>query len=129
MYSKRHVLIYFSSPENPNFHESVHVQRDDETSPWAVDQIHNKSDWIMTRRYLSHVNAGAVRVWRGEEMIPVNIVAATPVQGREHDSGWNCQSFLLEGLQEFVTYGLQTQEWYESVEGELMDRLLDGAVG
>lgn len=129
VYYKRHVLVYFTSPENRNFHETVHAQRDNDTSPWALDQIHSRVDWSMSGSYLSHVNAGAVRVWRGEEMTPVNIVAATPVQGRELDSGWNCQNFLLEGLQEIVNYGLQTQEWYESVAEELMNHLFDGAVG
>lgn len=129
MYYKRHVLIYFTSPEKPNFHKTVHAQRDTDASPWALDQIHSQVDWSLSINYLGHVNAGAVRVCKGEEMMPVNIVAATPVQGREHDSGWNCQNFLLEGLQEIANCGLQTQEWYESVAGELMDKLLDGAVG
>lgn len=79
MYHRRHVLVYFTSPENENFHETVHAQRYDETQPWVVDQIHSRVNWFMSANYLSHVNAGAVRVCRGEEMTPVNIVAATRV--------------------------------------------------
>lgn len=33
-------------------------------------------------------------------MVPVNIVAATPAVSQDHDSGWNCQDFPLEGLQD-----------------------------
>uniref|UniRef100_A0A0D2Y9X2 Uncharacterized protein n=1 Tax=Fusarium oxysporum (strain Fo5176) TaxID=660025 RepID=A0A0D2Y9X2_FUSOF len=42
---KRHVLMYFTSPENKNFHETVHAQRDDEQQPWKVDRIHKKVIW------------------------------------------------------------------------------------
>lgn len=129
VYYKRHVLVYFTSPEYRHFHETVHVQRDNDTSPWTLDQIHTRVDWSLSGSYRSHVNAGAVRVWKGDEMMPVNIVASTPVQGREQDSGWNCQNFILEGLQEIVNSGLQTEEWYESVEEELMEHLFEGSVG
>ena len=129
MYYKRHVLIYFSSPENRHFHETVHVQRDDDMSPWIVNQIHQRIDWSTSATYLTHVNAGTVQVWTGEEMVPVDIVAGTPVNGREYDSGWNCQNFALEGLQRIVSSGFQTQEWYDWVEEQLTDQLLDGAVG
>ncbi|KAG8409285.1 hypothetical protein J3458_019400 [Metarhizium acridum] len=126
MYLNRHILLYLTSPENPGFHETVHAQRYDEENPWVVDRIHHRVDWMMSATYLSHVNAGAVRVQRGEEMLPVNIVAATPVRGQ--DSGWNCQHFILEGLQEIVSQGLQTSEWYDLVEEQLTDYLLDGTV-
>ncbi|PNY22173.1 uncharacterized protein TCAP_07176 [Tolypocladium capitatum] len=128
VYYNRHVLIYFTSPDKPNFHETVHTQRDDDKSPWRVDQIHNRTDWFMSVTYLTHVNAGTVQVWSGQEMVPVNIVAATPVEGRESDGDWNCQKFVLEGLQALVYHGFQTQEWYDFVEGELADQLIDGAV-
>jgi len=124
---KRHVLIYFTSPDLPDFYETVHAQRDDDSSPWAVDQIHTKMHWAESRTYLGHVNAGAVQVYRGQEMQPVDIVSATPVTDRE--SEWNCQHFLLEGLRGIVSAGLQTDEWYDWVEGELMDNLLEGSVG
>ncbi|OAA43764.1 hypothetical protein NOR_04339 [Metarhizium rileyi] len=127
VYYKRHVLVYFTSPEIPSFHETVHARRKDETSRWELDQIHGAMNWPQSLTYLSHVNAGAVQVSKGAEMVPVNIIAATPVQGRDQDSGWNCQNFLLEGLQGIVNYGLQTQEWYQFVEEELVDHLLDGA--
>ncbi|KAK1768749.1 hypothetical protein QBC33DRAFT_533570, partial [Phialemonium atrogriseum] len=44
----------------------------------------------------------------------VDIVAATPVAGREQDSDWNCQNFMLKGLQGIVN-GFQAQEWYNFV--------------
>ncbi|POR34214.1 hypothetical protein TPAR_05586 [Tolypocladium paradoxum] len=128
-YYKRHVLIYFTSPDNPNFHETVHAQRNDDRSPWRVDQIHKRTNWPLSDTYLSHVNAGTVQVSSGQEMLPVDIVAATPVGGREVDSGWNCQHFVLEGLQALVYHGFQTQEWYDFVEGELTDQLINGAIG
>ncbi|KAK3942375.1 hypothetical protein QBC46DRAFT_380046 [Diplogelasinospora grovesii] len=127
-YYKRHVLIYFTSPDSPEFHETVHVQRENDASPWMVDRVHGQKDWDLTATYLSHVNAGAVLVHSGQEMVPVDIVAATPVEGREQDSGWNCQNFVLEGLQRIMYYGFQTQEWYDSVEEELTSQLLEGAI-
>lgn len=128
-YYKRHVLLYFTSPDDPEFHETVHAQRERDEDPWFVDQIHVAVNWAATATYLSHVNAGALLVHCGQEMAPVSIVAATRVVGREQDSGWNCQNFLLEGLQGIVSQGFQTQEWYDFVEGELADRLLDGSIG
>ncbi|KLO82198.1 uncharacterized protein FFB20_12051 [Fusarium fujikuroi] len=120
---KRHVLMYFTSPENKNFHETVHAQRDDELKPWRVDRIHKKVIWADSATYITHVNAGAVKVRKGHELDPVNVMVATPLTDRDAD--WNCQHFLLEGLQALVSHGYQTQEWYDSVEGDLMDRLLD----
>ncbi|KAF5633196.1 hypothetical protein F25303_9228 [Fusarium sp. NRRL 25303] len=120
---KRHVLMYFTSPENKNFHETVHAQRDDELKPWRVDRIHKKVIWADSATYITHVNAGAVKIRKGHELDPVNVMAATPLTGRDAD--WNCQHFLLEGLQALVSHGYQTQEWYDCVEGDLMDKLLD----
>ncbi|SCV51738.1 uncharacterized protein FFB14_12175 [Fusarium fujikuroi] len=120
---KRHVLMYFTSPENKNFHETVHAQRDNELKPWRVDRIHKKVIWADSATYITHVNAGAVKVRKGHELDPVNVMVATPLTDRDAD--WNCQHFLLEGLQALVSHGYQTQEWYDSVEGDLMDRLLD----
>ncbi|KAI0182195.1 hypothetical protein EV127DRAFT_493970 [Xylaria flabelliformis] len=128
-YSRRHVLAYFQSAENSEFHETVHAIRDNGKSPWRVDRVHNKSDWIMTVTYLSHCDGGVILVPRGQEMAPVDIMAAITVKNREKDSGWNCQNFLLEGLEQLVTAGYQTQEWYNAVEDTLMNRLLDGAIG
>ncbi|PNP76669.1 hypothetical protein FNYG_10088 [Fusarium nygamai] len=128
-YFARHVLAYFTSPEDPSFHETVHAQHEDEGDPWKVDRIHRGVDWALSATYLSHVNVGAVKVWKGREMDPVNVVAGIPVEGRERMSDWNCQTFILEGLQALVSEVYQTQEWYEAVEGELMDKLLDGCVG
>lgn len=128
-YFNRRVLLYFTSPDDPKFHETVHAQRNTDEDPWVVDRIHVEINWAMTITYYSHVNAGAVLVQRGQEMVPVDVVAATPVVGREEDGGWNCQNFLLEGLQGIVSQGFQTQEWYHAIEGELADRLIDGAIG
>lgn len=128
VYYRRHILLYFTSPDDPGFHETVHAQRESDEDPWRVDQIHVEVNWMLTASYLNHVNAGAMLVQQGQEMAPVDIVAATPVAGREEDSGWNCQNFVLEGLQSLVNQGFQTQEWYDFVEGELVDRLVDDAV-
>ncbi|RWA05037.1 hypothetical protein EKO27_g10066 [Xylaria grammica] len=129
VYYKRHVLIYFRSAEDPEFHETVHAIRDDEESPWRVDRVHKKTDWDMSASYLYHCDGGALLVPKGQEMAPVDIMASISVEHREADSGWNCQNFLLEGLKELVAAGYQEQEWYNAVEDALMDLLLDGAVG
>ncbi|KAF4451542.1 hypothetical protein F53441_5499 [Fusarium austroafricanum] len=128
-YFARHVLAYFTCPDNPNFHETVHAQHETESDPWKVDRIHRGIDWALSATYMDHVNAGALRVRRGREMDPVDVVAAIPVEGRERITDWNCQNFVLEGLQALVSCGYQTQQWYDIVEGELMDKLLDGTVG
>uniref|UniRef100_A0A1Y1MSK2 Uncharacterized protein n=1 Tax=Photinus pyralis TaxID=7054 RepID=A0A1Y1MSK2_PHOPY len=126
MWFNRHILLYFTSPEDLDFHETVHAQRYDAKSSWVVDRIHRRVEWALSETYVSHVNAGAVRVRRGEEMMPANIVAATPVQGQEGD--WNCQKFILEGLRGIVSHGLQTNEWYNFMEGQITECLIDGAV-
>lgn len=128
-YYKRHALLYFSSPDDPSMHETVHTQRQDEGAPWNVYHLHGKTDWSEPPNYQDHVNAGAVMVRRDDRMTPVNLVAATVVEGRHLDAGWNCQNFVLEGLQALVRRGLQSQEWYDAVEGELLDKLIEGAVG
>lgn len=107
---------------------STHSTKERNEDPWRVDQIHVDANWMLTASYLNHVNAGALVVHQGQEMPPVDIVAATPVASREEDSGWNCQNFVLEGLQSLVNQGFQTQECYDFVEGELVDRLFDDAV-
>ncbi len=124
-YYNRHVLVYFTSPNLADFYETVHVQRDTISGVWAVDQMHIKRKWEMTNTYLSHVNAGAVVVPNGQEMLPVDIIASTSVDGRGANDDWNCQNFLLEGLQGLVDYGLQEQGWYDAVEGEFLDKVLD----
>jgi hypothetical protein len=128
VYYKRHVLIYFTRPEDSSFHETVHVQRDHETGPWEVKRFHGAEDWTIVPNYLSHVNAGTVLVQGGQEMLPVDIVADTPIQGREQDDGWTCLNFVLEGLERIAKRGLQTKEWFGSVAEELTDRLFDGAI-
>lgn len=128
-YYKRHVLLYFSSPDDPALHETVHTQREAEDAPWNVYRMHGKTDWSEPPNYHNHVNAGAVMVRRDEIMAPVAVIAATPVEGRHNDGGWNCQNFVLEGLQGLVREGMQTQDWYDAVEGELLDKLIEDAVG
>lgn len=65
---------------------------------------------------------------RGQELAPANIMTAVSILNKESDEDWNCQNFLLGGLQELVTSGYQTQEWYNWVEDALMELLLDGAI-
>jgi hypothetical protein len=128
LYSTRHVLMYFTSPDLPHFHETVHTQRmDEQAADWFVDRLRDKADWATERNYANHVNAGAVLVPRGQELLPVGIVAAIPTKGR--DGEWNCQHFLYEGLQAIVDRGLQTQGWYDAIEDEMMDKIFDGTVG
>lgn len=102
VYYRRHVLIYFISPANRDFHETVHIQRHDEPSPWCLDRENKKRDWSASMTYLGHVKAGTVWIRSGQEMALVDIVANTPVAGREEDSGWTCQNFVLEGLKGIV---------------------------
>ncbi|KAI0118368.1 hypothetical protein GGR51DRAFT_572324 [Nemania sp. FL0031] len=123
-WDSRHVLAYFQSAEDPNFHETVHA-RSIHSGPLQVAQVHVKRDWWLSSNYIHHCDGGALLVPRGEEMAPVNIMAAVSVKRREKD--FNCQKFLLEGLQRIVAAGYQTEEWYIEVEGALMDLLLDGA--
>ncbi|AEO64617.1 5df0002d-3e5c-44f0-9c23-44c537d71d37 [Thermothielavioides terrestris] len=126
-WDKRHVLAYFTSPDLPDFHETVHTQYKEEERRWVLDRMHREVKWYESRTYLNHVHAGAVKVARGQEMVPVDILAATPVGERPSD--WNCQTFLYEGMQELVNRGFQTQEWYDSVTDEMLDKLLDGTLG
>ncbi len=128
-YYNRHVLLYFSSPDDPTLHETVHTQRQDENAPWNVYRLPGKTDWSEPANYHDHVNAGAVLVRSEALMAPVAVVAATPVAGRHKDSGWNCQNFVLEGLQALVRQGMQTQDWYDAVEEELLDKVIEDAVG
>lgn len=127
-YFNRHVMAHFTSPDDPGLYETIHTQRMGKGGPWKVFRVRGVQNWFLTNDYLSHVNAGAMVVPSGQELAPVEIVASTPVEGRDQDSGWNCQNFVLEGLQEMVRRKLQTQEWYDSIEGELIDQLLEGAV-
>jgi hypothetical protein len=106
-----------------NFHETVHAQRDDEDSPWAVDNPEGARDWRLSVHYTSHVNAGYVQVHQGRERDVVDVAKSVSVVDREGDSRWNCRNFVYESDQ-----GYQTDEWYNWVENELMDKLLDGAV-
>jgi hypothetical protein len=127
-YYNRHVILYFTSPDLPDFHQTVHTQRESERGPWRVHRLEEAVEWALEARYLSHVNAGAVRVHPGLELAPVAVVATTPVHGRDKEGDWNCQNFVLEGLQSLVDHKLQTKEWYDAVESELMDQLFEGAI-
>lgn len=128
-YHTRHVLLYFTSPSDADFHETVHVQRSGEKGPWEIDQIHQKQNWVLENTYLYHLNLGALRMPSGQEMAPVNIVATTPLLETNDDNPeWNCQNFLYGGLQRLVQYGLETQDWFDHVQGQLMDLLIEGTV-
>ncbi|KAM3514567.1 hypothetical protein MY11210_001802 [Beauveria gryllotalpidicola] len=128
-YYNRHVLLYFSSPDCPTLHETIHAQRQEEDGPWNVYRLPGKTDWSEPSNYLAHVNAGAIMVRGDAVMAPVTVVAATPVADRHKDGGWNCQNFLLEGLQALVHQGMQSQDWYDAVEEELLDKVIEDAVG
>lgn len=132
VYYKRHTLLYFTCPDVAGFFQTVHTQRDGDKGPWVVHRHYDETDWVLdSDNYEAHVNAGAVVMPTGQEMRPVEIVAGTPVgdtQGEEADTAWNDQHFVLAGLQRLVDAGLQTSEWYEVVEGEMMEKLLEGAV-
>ncbi|KAI0455053.1 hypothetical protein F5B21DRAFT_221204 [Xylaria acuta] len=123
----RHVILYFTSQENPHFHETILVQRPYHNGPWEVVRMTAEKFWPEEKRYLSHVNAGSVRVREGQESALVDVIKAIPLDNREAD--WNCQNFVLEGLQEMVDRGYQEQEWYDDVEDELMTQLISDTVG
>ncbi|GAW27126.1 hypothetical protein SAMD00023353_7200450 [Rosellinia necatrix] len=125
--TRRHVLMYFTSPDNPEFHETIHIQRDDENSPWFIERERLERDWIITNTYLSHVNAGTVQAYCGRESAIVDVFETVPVEDR--DDGFNCQHFLLEGMQEMVRRGYQTWAWYTSVEDELTTELVRDTAG
>uniref|UniRef100_A0A1Y1K7V2 Uncharacterized protein n=1 Tax=Photinus pyralis TaxID=7054 RepID=A0A1Y1K7V2_PHOPY len=124
---RRHVVMYFTSPDDPGFHKSVHAQRDSDGLPWSVILENGKVHWELDASYLGHVDAGHITVWKGQETWPVNTVAAVQVEGREAD--WSCQNFVYEGLQAIVHLGLQDEAWYTGVQDEIMNQLLEGAVG
>jgi hypothetical protein len=149
----RHVLAYWTSPEDPALTRTVHARRDaddgqeeqqegdadddDEErqeqelqppAPWRVVTDKTSKSWALDKKYLSHVNGGIVQVPRGQEARPAEIMASVSVADREQQTDWNGQHFVLEGLQKIVDQGLQSGEWYDWVEGQLMDKLMDGAV-
>jgi hypothetical protein len=125
-YNHRHALLYLTSPNLPTYHETVHTQRDEATDLWVVDRLHLPVAWFETRAYVAHVSAGSLRVPVGCEMEPVEAIASVPAGARPPD--WNCQNFLYEGFQVLVDRGWQTQEWWDEVVSEMMDRLLDATV-
>ncbi|EAQ89260.1 hypothetical protein CHGG_05879 [Chaetomium globosum CBS 148.51] len=125
-YNHRHALLYLTSPTLPHYHETIHTQRDEATDLWVVDRLHERVAWFEARAYVGHVSAGALRVPAGREMEPVEAIAGVPAGARPPD--WNCQNFLYEGFQVLVDRGWQTQEWWDEVVGEMMDRLLDATV-
>ena len=87
-----------------------------------------ETSWTACIAYFGHVNGGTVQVPAGREAIPADIMASVPVANREQQTDWNGHHFVLEGLQKIVDEGLQSREWYERVEGQLIDKLLDRAV-
>ncbi|KAI0206881.1 hypothetical protein F4808DRAFT_405669 [Astrocystis sublimbata] len=123
----RHVIIYFTSLDAPDFHETILVQRPYHNGPWQVIRMTAEKFWPEEKRYLSHVNAKVGRIQQGQETGLVDIIADMPITNREAD--WNCQNFVLEGLQELVNQGYEAQEWYDSVEDELMTQLVSDTVG
>lgn len=150
----RHVLAYWTSPEDPALTRTVHARRDVDDgqeeqqegdpeeeelqqeqelqlqpqAPWRVEKDEASKSWALDKKYLSHVNGGIVQVPRGQEARPAEIMASVSVADREQQTDWNGQHFVLEGLQKLVDQGLQSGEWYDWVEGQLMDKLMDGAV-
>lgn len=157
----RHVLAYWTSPEDPALTRTIHARRDDDDddgqeqqeggpeeqeegeageegegegeelqppAPWRVVTEETSKTWALDKKYLSHVNGGIVQVPRGQEARPAEIMASVSVADREQQTDWNGQHFVLEGLQKIVDQGLQSGEWYDWVEGQLMDKLMDGAV-
>ncbi|KAH6627930.1 hypothetical protein F5144DRAFT_577296 [Chaetomium tenue] len=125
-YNHRHALLYLTSPTLPHYHETIHTQRDEATDLWVVDRLHERVAWFEARAYVGHVSAGALQVPVGCEMEPVEAIAGVPAGARPPD--WNCQNFLYEGFQVLVDRGWRTQEWWDEVVGEMMDRLLDATV-
>lgn len=126
VWNERHVLTYFTSPDLPNYFHTVHAQREDASSDWVAAHLHGPQDWALDSTYLSHINCGAIIVLRGKEMALVNIASGISGSGRDQD--WNCQNFVVEGLEEIVRQGFQTKEWLEFIMEEFMDKLLDGSV-
>lgn len=129
-HSNRHALIYFTSPDPDlaDFFETVHIQRGEAGEPWMLGQISTKVNWQLAPTYLSHFHAGLVVVPRGQEMVPVDIVAGVPLAGREFNTDWNGHNFLLEGLQGLVRQGLMEQEWYYAVQNDFIDHVLHGSL-
>jgi len=58
----------------------------------------------------------------------VNIVSKTLVTDKEYDSDWNYLNFVLKGLGQIVSNGLQTQKWYNYIKKELIDKLVNGSI-
>lgn len=128
----RHVLAYWTSPDKPTLFRTVQARRmedpDDPTPPWRVETDDTEISWALDTTYLSHINGGIVQVPAGQETLPPDLMASVSVEGREQQTDWNGQHFIFEGLQKIVDQGLQSGEWYEWVEGQLMDKLMEGAV-
>lgn len=131
----RHVLAYWTSPDDPTLFRTVQARRmtdpenpENPTAPWQVETEDAEISWALDTTYLSHVNAGMVQVPEGQETLPVDIMVSVSVEDREQQTDWNGQHFVFEGLQKIVDKDLQSREWYEWVESQLMDKLMDGAV-
>ena len=69
-----------------------------------------------------------MQVSAGQEALPADIMASVPVADREQQTDWNGHHFVLEGLRKIVDEGLQSSEWYERIEGQLINKRLDNAV-
>lgn len=126
-YYNRHVLTYFTKKDDPSFHKVVHMELDEPTDPYRPVRFHTPKDYLVSNDYAGHVNAGSVRVKRGQEMKVVDLAASVDVTGKELDSEWNCQNYVLEGFQKLVDHGYKPQSWYNSVINELLNSLLDGS--
>lgn len=128
-YYKRHVLVYFTSPQDKHFHHTVHIRREYDNQPWDLDWEDASREWFISPKCIDAVDAGRVITGQESKTAPVEIVAGTKITDRELQTDFNCQSFLLEGFKQLVIQKYQTDEWYDNVEEELIEKLLRDAIG
>ncbi|TLD22189.1 hypothetical protein PspLS_08166 [Pyricularia sp. CBS 133598] len=149
-WNNRHVLLYLESAQNPNFHETLHVQRladeigkdkDDKQMrskekmrstqrdglPWKLDRFNKQVNWTDSVTYIKHLHAGLVYVDSQYEEQVADIIASQPVPNHSV-TDQNCQTWLMGAMNRLVEAGLQTQEWYDWFEEELINLLMDGSV-
>lgn len=149
-WSNRHVLLYMQTAENPDFHETIHVQRpvgqdnDDNVDkkrskkktvkpkksqdvPWKLDRFRRKVHWDESISYIKHLHAGTLRVMSNYEEQAADIIASEPVPNPDVTEE-NCQTWLMKAMKRLVAAGLQKQEWYDWFEEELIILLLEGSV-
>lgn len=123
VYYRRHVIM---EVETPDFYEHIHIQRPSDKHPWHIERSPEWTDWLMSHKYVSHFHAGITVVPKGWEPKILDAFEAVPVVNREGD--WNCQKFILEGMEGLVKKGYQTQAWYDAIESELLDHLFQNAL-